>query len=404
MATQRLYYFDSYTTTFDAEISGQTTYSSAPAVILNQTYFYPTSGGQPNDTGVLNGVPVVDVAVRESDGAVLHVLEGELPPQPVSGQIDWARRFDHMRHHTGQHILSQAFIRLAQAETVGFHLSPDSVTIDLNKAALPASLVDEVEDLANQIIAENRPVRAWFPTEDELARIQLRKVPEVGGKLRIVDIGGFDLTACGGTHVAHTGEIGLVKVLRADKRGDGLRVEFRCGERALLDYRQKHSLMSQLAVELTTGYTEIPAALERLRDQNKALQRELRTLRTEMLENEAQLLWQSADHSAGFARVTQAFEGRDTGDVRQLVQHLVAHPATVAICGAAGEKAQLIAACSDDLPFDMVPVLRRGLAVWGVERGGGRPSFAQGGGVNAALADVRAAVSAAVEALPSIHQ
>src|SRR3990172_8277892 len=179
MTTQRLYYDDSYTTAFEAEITGQITYNNAPAVILNQTYFCPTSGGQPNDTGVLSGIPVVDVAVRESDGAVLHVLEGDLPSQPIAGQINWVRRFDHMRHHTGQHILSQAFVRLAQAETVGFHLSADSVTIDLNKSALPASLVDEGEDLANQIIAENRPVRAWFPSEDELAKIQLRKVPEV---------------------------------------------------------------------------------------------------------------------------------------------------------------------------------------------------------------------------------
>jgi alanyl-tRNA synthetase len=403
MTTERLYYTDSYTTTFDAELAGHVTYHDAPAVILNQTFFYPTSGGQPHDTGLLNGVPVVEVVIREADGAILHVLEAELPFEQVAGQINWARRFDHMRHHTGQHILSQAFIRVAQAETVGFHLSPDSVTIDLNTSNIPAAQVEEAEDLANQIVAENRRVRAWFPTDEELTAIQLRKVPEVGGKLRIVDIGGFDLTACGGTHVAQTGEIGVIKVLSATRRGETLRVEFRCGDRALLDYRQKHQLMSQLAAELTTGYADVPAALDRLREQNKTLQRDLRTLRAMLLEAEAERLWQAGDRSAGMVVVAQAFEGRETDEVRQLVQALIAHPGTVAIGGAAGEKAQLIVGRSDDLNMDVVPVLKRGLAALGVERGGGRPSFAQGGGVAASLDQMQNAVAAAREALRSIQ-
>lgn len=401
MSTKRLYYTDSYTMTFEAALIERTTYNDAPAVVLDRSYFYPTSGGQPHDTGTLNAVPVVDVIVREADEIVLHVLGGSLADARVTGQIDWARRFDHMRHHTGQHILSQAFVVLAQAETVGFHMSPDSITIDLDKPTLKPAQIDAAEDLANQIIAENRPVRAWFPTEAELSDLPLRKVPKGVSNLRVVHIEGFDATACGGTHVAHTGEIGIIKVLRADKRGDTLRIEFRCGERALRDYREKNTLVNQLAAELTTGYWEVPAALQKLREENKALRRDLRALSTTLLEHEAERLWQTADQAGGFRLIVQAFENRDAGDVRQMVQTMVAHPATIALCGIAGEKAHLIAARSDDLAHDMVSVLMAGLAVWGVERGGGRPSLAQGGGAAASLAQVQAALSAAMEVVRS---
>jgi alanyl-tRNA synthetase len=178
-----------------------------------------------------------------------------------------------------------------------------------------------------------------------------------------------------------------------------VRVEFCCGDRALLDYRRKHALLSQLAAEWTTGYDQLPAILAKLREENKTLNRDLRTLRADVLAREADMLWQSADRTAGCALVVEAFENRDVAEVRQLVQHLIAHPATVALCGIAGEKAQLIAARSADLPQDMVVALKRGLAAWGVERGGGQPSFAQGGGAAASLDQVRAALAAAAEAV-----
>jgi alanyl-tRNA synthetase len=399
MISERLYYTDSYTTSFEARIVEQTSHQDQPAVVLDRTYFYPTSGGQPHDTGTLGGIPVVDVSIRDVDGAVLHVLERSLDAGRVTGTIDWPRRFDHMQHHTGQHILSQAFVRVADAATIGFHLSSDSVTIDLDKPAIDPALVDEAEDLANQIVAENRPVRAWFPSDDELARLDLRKVPDVDGKFRVVLVDDFDANACGGTHVSHTGEIGLIKVLRVDRRGESVRVEFRCGARALRDYREKHALMSQLAAELTTGYWEVPAALDKLREENKALRRDVKALRGAVLDHEAELLWQGAGRDGGHALVVRAFADRDVADVRQLVQTLIAHPATVALCGVAGEKAQLILARSDDLPFDMVAALKRALAVLGVDRGGGRPSFAQGGGASAGPDAVTAALRAAAETI-----
>ncbi|NDJ75731.1 MAG: alanyl-tRNA editing protein [Chloroflexi bacterium] len=401
MANERRYYADSYTTHFDAHVIETTHYNGLPAVVLDQTYFYPTSGGQPHDTGVLNDTPVSEVAVREDDGAVVHMLEGELAVERVTGQINWARRLDHMQHHTGQHILSQAFIQVARAHTIGFHMSPDSITIDLDQANLEAGVVDAAEDLANRVVNENRPVRAWFPTPEELATLQLRKVPDVDGTLRVVDIGGFDTNACGGTHVAHTGEIGIIKVLRVERRGEALRVEFRCGTRALQDYRTKNNLLQQLSAELTTSYHDIPTSLNRLRDENKSLNRELRVLRKAMLEHEVQAMWKAADHSGASALVAQVFDGRDAGEVRGLVQQLIEHPSTVVICAIAGEKAHLITARSDDLPYDMVVALKRGLAVWGIERGGGRPSFAQGGGTPASLDDAQKAIEAAIAAIRS---
>jgi alanyl-tRNA synthetase len=401
MPTQRLYYTDSYTTTFEAEISERTAYEDTPAVVLNRSYFYPTSGGQPHDTGTLNGVPVGDVVVREEDGAVLHVLDKTVlldevfSSDTVQGMIDWARRFDHMQHHTGQHILSQAFIRIADAETVSFHLSSDSVTIDLNRADISPAHVDQAENLANQIVTSNRPVRAFYPSDDELADLTLRKVPEVDGKLRVVDIAKFDVTACGGTHVAFTGEIGVIKVLKTERRGDLTRVEFRCGTRAFQDYQEKHAILTAIATELTTGYDQVPAIVAKLRDENKAYLHELRALRAAVLEHEAEVLWRHADREQGYALVIQPFEERDVTEVRNLIQHLIAHPATVVLCGIPGEKALLMVARSDDLPYDMVDVLMNGLAVWGIERGGGRPSFAQGGGVKANLTQVEAALKAA---------
>lgn len=402
MSTQRLYYTDSYSTTFSARIIERTTHDQQPAVVLDQTYFYPTSGGQPHDTGTLNDVPVIDVVVREADNAILHVLNKDLTTDSVTGKIDWERRFDHMQHHTGQHVLTQAFIRVAGAETVGFHLSPDSVTIDLDTPNVSAAKIDAAEELSNQIVMEDRPVRAWFPADDEIPNLPLRKMPDVAGKLRVIAVEDFDVTACGGTHVARTGAIGAIKVLRTEKRGDGTRVEFCCGIRALHDYQEKHAILSDLAADLTTAYTEIGAVLNKLRDENKALQRELRSVRATLLENEASDLWQQAERRNGYKLVLGAFDTYDAGEVRQIVQQVITHPSTIALCGVAGEKAMLIVARSDDLPHDMVPVLMQGLAIWGIERGGGRPSFAQGGGVPATREQVEAALAAAAKCIDTV--
>ena len=221
--TERLYYSDAYLKTFEARVVDRLEIDGRPAVILDRTAFYPESGGQPSDRGALNGAAVVDVQTREADDEVLHLLSAPLAEEAVTGVVDHARRFDLMQQHTGQHILSQAFLHTAGAETVSFHLNPDpnegALTIDLDKAALAPAELDQVEEYANTIVYENRPVIARFVNDEELQALPLRKPPKVDKAIRIVEVQGFDWSACGGTHVARTGEVGMIKIVKAEKRG-----------------------------------------------------------------------------------------------------------------------------------------------------------------------------------------
>jgi alanyl-tRNA synthetase len=399
MSTERLYYNDSYTLNFQADVVERTTLRDRPALILDRTYFYPEGGGQPPDTGLINGVPVVDVQTREADRAVLHVLEAPLPDSRIEGQIDAARRLDHMQHHSGQHILSQALEQAGRARTLSVHMSAESMTIDVDRADFTPDDWAAVEELANQIVREDRVVRAWFPDPDELTALNIRKMPDVVGKVRIVDVGGFDITACGGTHVARTGEIGLIKVVKADRRGNTTRLEFRCGGRALRDYRAKNGVINRLTAALTVGYSELPDAIERLQAQNKALQSALEAAKRQLAEAEAAALLAAAPEKSGYKVVARAFADRPPEDLRLLAAALTANPGVVALFGAAGEKAQLIFSRSEGIAPDMAALLKIAFAALGAGKGGGRPNMAQGGGVPATAEALEAAIAAAVAAL-----
>jgi alanyl-tRNA synthetase len=231
--------------------------------------------------------------------------------------------------------------------------------------------------------------------------VRVRMMPDhlLTEGLRVIEIEGFDQTACGGTHVARTGEIGLIKIIKVEKRGDGLRVEFCCGGRALRDYRTKHAIISQLAADLTCSYREVGDALERLQADLKDAQRALRAATARLIELEAEHLLANAAALGGARLVKAAFDERDPGEVRALASRLVEAPAVIALLGTSGEKAQLFLARSADLPYDMNAALRQGLAVLGNARGGGRPDFAQGGGVPASSEQVQAALEAAGQVL-----
>ena len=400
--SERAYYWDSYTVEFAAEVVETTEIAGRPAVRLSQTHFYPTSGGQPHDTGRLfqgnQTARVVDVVVRESDEAVLHVLDAAIAPGMATGEIDWPRRFDHMQQHTGQHILSQAFIRVAEAETIGFHLSGQSVTIDLDRVELTVEEVRAAEQLANEVVGQNRPVRASEVAREAATGLPLRKLPPGrDGKLRLVDIEGFDLTACGGTHVAGTAEVGLVKVLKTERRGAATRVEFICGGRAVADYRLKHDVVQQLGATLTTGIDDLPAALARLQEEARQLRLELKRERGARLALEAGQLLDGAE-TAGRARVVRrVLVGREMDEARQLATLLTAGGA-VALLGVAGERAQLVFARPTEGPgFAHVgEAIKPALAALGGARGGGGPTSAQGGGPVADETTVAAALKAAV--------
>ncbi|MBN1888439.1 MAG: hypothetical protein JW850_10630 [Thermoflexales bacterium] len=390
MKTHRLYYQDAYQRSFNARVIEQSTHAGQPALVLDQTAFYPTGGGQPHDLGKLGGVDVIDVVEREADGGVLHVLAAPVQPGELSGEIDWLRRFDHMQQHTGQHILSQACARLAQAETVGFHLSPDTLTIDLDRSDLSLSLVEQVEDLANRLVFEDRPVTARFVTPDELGRLPLRKPPKVEGDIRVVQVEGFDASACGGTHVSSTGQIGLLKITRLERRGAETRVEFRCGWRALADYRRKHEVISRAAAGLSIAYWELDEAIDRL-------QTEAKEARKKQVEAEGKLMLVEADELAlsvrggtPFGVVARAWEGRDAPGLRLVAKRIVEQPRTVALLGSSGgERCQLVFARSADLELDVSAWLRQAVQRLG-GKGGGQADMAQGGSGPASLEQVQA--------------
>lgn len=402
--TERLYYHDAYTMTFNAAVTEQTTHNNQPALVLNQSYFYPSSGGQPHDTGTINGLKVIEVVVRDEDAALLHILENSPVPftvgQSVTAAVDWQRRFDHMQQHTGQHILTQAFIQTANAKTVSFHLRPESVTIDLDTNALTDNQLQAAEDLANGVIQDDKIVTAVIRQADEQEDVRMRKLPKhiVTDGLRVVEIEGFDKTACGGTHVGRTGEIGLLKIVKTEKRGEKTRLEFRCGGRALSDYGDKHRVVSAMAAEMNCRFPEVPDLVNKLRDELKTTQTALKELREKLVEYEAERLLKEASCRNGYALICASFDGRDAGELRMLASRLTAGEKVVVLLGTAGEKAQLIFARSADLTFNMGALLKEAVSQLG-GRGGGQPSFAQGGGVTATLEQIKAAVETTAAAL-----
>jgi alanyl-tRNA synthetase len=392
--SNRLYYTDSYTTQFNAAILEQVALGEQTAVVLDQTYFYPTSGGQPCDSGMINGTAVVDVQVRAEDGAVLHLLAGPPAGGQATGVIDWDRRFDHMQQHTGQHILSQAFIQTVGAQTVGFHLSEGTVTIDLDQDAIDEAALADAERLANEIVWQDLPVAVRFVTHEQAAELPLRKIPPTNGeKLRLVDIVGFDLTACGGTHVARTGEVGLIKIVKKEQRGDKTRIEFRCGARALAHYGEEHAILTQLTSQLTTGAGELATAVAGLQDNEKQLRREVKQLQTDLFQYRAQEFLAGAEQVGDLKIVKQAFAGIDAGQLRVLAATLAAGEKVVVLLGVSGEKAQLIFGRAADAPGTMNLLLRETLAQLGSKSGGGSETLAQGVVPNLSLKQVEEALN-----------
>lgn len=400
LMSERLYYWDAYLTQFTGHVIEVLADNGRSAVVLNQTCFYPTSGGQPHDTGLLGNTAVTDVTLRESDGAVLHWLEAPLPHKldTVDGRIQWPRRFDHMQQHSGQHILSQAFIRVADAPTIGFHLSADSVTIDLDTGQVTSAQLAAAEALANQVVWENRPIQAREVTQIEARRLNLRKIPDAKqGKLRLIDIENFDLTACGGTHVSRTGAVGLIKILRLERIRGQARVVFCCGGRALADYNHKHDVLQEIGVHLTTSYAEFPQTVQSLQETLKQANRAYKQQTDALLALEAQQLLMHNQHHEPYTLIAQAFAEKDAGQLRLLANHLTQNSGVVALLGVAGEKSFLLFSRSADAPGDMRHLLQEALQKLG-GRGGGTAVTAQGGGAEVLHKQLQTILNQAKEA------
>lgn len=370
----RLYYDNAYQTRFEARVIGRAEFQGQSAVALDRTAFYPTGGGQPCDSGTLNGVPVVDVQVV--DDLVWHVLQQPVQADEIDGRIDWPRRWDHMQNHSGQHVLSQAFVVTADAATLAWRLSATTLTIDLDRADLADEQLLEAEHLANEVVQQDLAISARLVDEAELPALALRKQPDVAGPLRIVEIAGFDRVACAGTHVSGTAQVGLVKILRLERRGPESRIHFVCGQRALADYNRKHQLVRGLAARFTCSEDEVSQAIQRLHDEAQASYKALKGAQQALTEAEAARLWDQKKDQPAPRLLRGTYPAWDDDQLKTLALTLKNLPGCFAAL-AGGRSALVFAARSQDVAIDAGLVLRAALNQVG-GRGGGRSDYAQG--------------------------
>jgi alanyl-tRNA synthetase len=369
--TKRLYFEDPYRVEFDTRVIERITHEGNPAVILDQTCFYPEGGGQPADKGTLAGIPVINVF--EQDERIIHVLESDIPEGAVKGSIDWGTRLDHMQQHAGQHILSQCFVRLYDAATRSFHLGEKRSTLEVDMRKISEEEAERAEKLANEIVFQNREIRSCFYMEDAIADVDLRRPPKKEGEIRVVEISDFDHTACGGTHPHRTGEIGPIKILKWDRIRDNVRMEFICGIRAFQDYARKHRDLKVLSNNLTIDDSEVLAAFEKMVSDLKAQKKANRKLLEALVRYEAAAIVQKAEGNI----VVQIFEERSHEEVRLLTLAAMREGDFICLFGLRGEeRAFLFLACSENLDLDMrelVPVVSPLIE----GKGGGRPSLVE---------------------------
>ncbi|MGA8233275.1 MAG: alanyl-tRNA editing protein [Candidatus Acidiferrales bacterium] len=392
--TDRLYYRDSFTHEFQANVQSCQPAADLWHVILDRTAFYPTSGGQPHDLGTLGGVAVREVVENEG-GDVIHVTEHSIPAGPVAGTIDWPRRFDHMQQHTAQHILSAAFIETAKFETVSFHLGREVSTIDLAAPALVPRRLQEAERRANEIIFDDRPVHIRYGTATELQAQGIRKTVARDGILRAIDVENFDRQPCGGTHVGRTGQIGLLLLRKIEKQKQTWRVELVAGYRALAAARFDRELLAQAAERIGCGMPEVPEVVAKILDERRRTQRQIEKQSGQLAGFEAERLHQAALTNAGASAgapahaarlvIVHIFDDADATYLRLVASALAKFDGAVALLGSRANGA-IVMASSASAGVDVSEVFRQTVPVRG-GKGGGSKSQAQGSVPNAAPLD-----------------
>jgi alanyl-tRNA synthetase len=396
MSSERLYYTDAYLVEFDAVVREVVQQNDRWKVSLDRTAFYPTSGGQPFDTGTIGDANVLDVFEQE-DGTIAHLVDRELETNSrVRGHIDWSRRFDHMQQHTGQHLLSAAFEREAGAKTVSFHLGTSGSTIDLDKE-LAADQIARVEDAVNAVVWEDRDVCVKFATANEAATLPLRKDPAREGELRIVEIKDYDLSACGGSHVCRTGAIGVIAIAGVERFKGGLRVEFICGGRVVRAFRALKNTISGSVRLLSVLPDELPSAIEKLQIAGRSQQKSQEGLYERLAAHEAASLASSGEKVGSVNLVAAAITGWDANGLKKLASSIAARPATVAVLITTDSPTLVVVSRSQDLSIDTGALLKALIDRFG-GRGGGKGTLAQGGGLTgeprAILDAARAEISA----------
>lgn len=418
--SERLYYSDSFLRAFTGSVTDLRKVADGngePAwqLALDRTAFYPTSGGQPFDTGQLSArdgaelvVPVEQVE-EDGEGTVWHLVREPLEAGThVEGQIDWERRFDHMQQHSGQHLLSAIFLKELQLPTISFHLGENASTIDLASRPLAQHSLERVERIANEIIGEDRPVTSEYVSRSDaeamLAIGQLRKLPDRPGTLRLIDIADCDKNTCGGTHVRSTGQIGGLLVRSVEKVSRGVRVEFVCGLRAVRSARADFAILRETSGLLSIGATDMALTVERLLAEAKSGAKERQRLREELAAFQAAHLLTEIPIENGLRLAVRAWKDRDREYVKLLASRAASSPQTAVIFFADNaDPGRMFVARSSDLAFNCGQILRDALAQAGL-RGGGSADLAQGDVPLQLEAALRASVSDAIcRAVAKVH-
>jgi alanyl-tRNA synthetase len=378
--TERLYYTDSYLRDFtarviDASPDGRTVY-------LDRTAFYPASGGQPYDVGTIGGVAVLEVA--DEDDRVAHRVAAPVPAGAVDCSIDWTRRFDHMQQHSGQHLLSAVFEELFGLKTVSFHLGAESSTVDLEGGALDARAAQQAERRANEIVCENRPLSVHF---QHAADVQgLRKPSDREGTLRIVSIDHLDRSACGGTHVRATGEIGAILLRKLEKIRQSVRVEFLCGARAIRRARADFDALTKTAQLFSSPLDEMPAMVAAQQEAARTLEKANRKLTLDLAAYQGRELYGATQPGPdGIRRVARRLQRGNLDELRSIAQNFTAQPKAVFLAIIDDPPSAMLASSADS-DIDCGKLVKAALAEFG-GRGGGTPRMAQGSVPDRAILD-----------------
>lgn len=387
--TKRLYFEDAYLTEFEAGVIDRFLVEGKPAVLLDQTVFYPESGGQPSDSGMIDGTNVL--RVYEEGGRIFHVLDREISAARIRGVLDWERRFDHMQQHSGQHILSQCFVEVFDGETQSFHLGEEVSTLEIGIRAISDKDLERVEKRANAIVFEDREVKTYFVPDEKIGTVPLRRPPKKEGLIRVVEVRGFDYSACGGTHCRRTGEVGIIKIIKWEKIRNNLRFEFLCGGRALRDYAWKNRSLLSLGMKLSGHEKDIPAAVEKILDEVKQLKKKSRRLHEMLAGFEAREIIERA----GRKIITEVWTDRTPEEAKLLALNVIKAGEFVVLYGIKGEERDhLVFSSSEKLPLDLREILP---LVFSLVRGkgGGGQSLAEA--VVERGADLRAVLDACAE-------
>jgi alanyl-tRNA synthetase len=377
--TERLYLRDPYAAEFEADILERVTTPDGLALVFAATYFYPESGGQPYDLGTIDGISVTRV-VEAPDEIILHFVERFPDRLRVECRIDAGRRRDHMQQHSGQHILSAAFVKEAGAQTTSFHLGTELSTIDLDRRDLSEEEIARAERTANDVVRRALPIHSRFVTSSEARDLDLRKPPPEVETLRLVEVEGFDNQACCGTHPRTSSEVGPVVVRGYERFKQGTRVQFLCGDRALRDYHAAVSRVRELASVLSSSEAELVATAERLQEERKSTAKELARVKGELLRLGVEDWMQDARSVDGLMLLAKVVRDTTPAELRSAATELTAKPGRIVLLGAVADgRAHLVFSCSEGVSADMGALLKKSLET--VEgRGGGSPRVAQGGG------------------------